>query len=63
MSNLQIIEALCQLVETQSKVITMLAVELHQMRELTDAESQMIESTRQRYSAILGANEAPDFLE
>lgn len=62
MSNLQIIEALCKLVEMQSGVISMLAMELQHERNLTEAEAEVIESARQRYSAIIGADEVPDDL-
>ena len=57
MSNLQLIEALCQLVELQSKAISMLAMELEQMRNLTDAEAEIIERAKADYSAILGSEE------
>lgn len=62
MSNLQIIEMLCGLVEEQSKVIRHLSIELSNARDLTDAEMQMVQSTRQKYSDILGADEVPDNL-
>ena len=56
-SNLQIIEALCQLVEMQSRVISMLAKDLEQMRELTEAETAMIAKVKEDYTAILGSGE------
>lgn len=62
MSNLQIIEMLCGLVEEQSKVIRHLSIELSNARDLSDAEMQMVQSTRQKYSDILGADEVPDNL-
>lgn len=62
MSNLKIIEMLCNLVEEQGRVIRHLSVELANARDLTDAEMQMVESTRQKYSEILGADEVPDDL-
>lgn len=60
MSNLQIIEALCALVEQQADVIHHLAMELQHERTLTEAESQMVSNAQNEYSMILGANEAPD---
>ena len=60
MSNLQMIEMLCSLVEQQSQVIRCLATELEQQRTLTDAERTMVEETRCRYSEILGSDEYPE---
>lgn len=62
MSNLQMIEMLCNLVEQQATVIRHLVMELEQARCLTNAEMEMVEGTRARYSEILGANEFPDNL-
>ena len=62
MSNLQMIEMLCNLVEQQSKVISHFAMQLERSRNLTEAEQKMIDSTKQKYAAILGDEEAPDFL-
>lgn len=62
MSNLQMIEMLCNLVERQSSVIHHLAMELEQARCLTEAEQEMVTGTRNEYSKILGANEIPDNL-
>ena len=60
MSNLQMIEMLCNLVEEQATVIRHLSMELAHARSLTEAESQMIENTRHQYTKILGANEMPE---
>lgn len=62
MSNLQMIEMLCNLVEQQAKVISHFAMQLERSRNLTEAEQQMIDTTKQKYTAILGDEEAPDFL-
>lgn len=63
MSNLQMIEMLCKLVEQQASVIHHLAMELERARCLTEAERQMMEAAKRDYSAILGSDEVPDFLE
>lgn len=63
MSNLKMIEMLCTLVEEQAKVIRHLSMELAHARNLTEAETQMVENTRQQYTKILGTDEAPDDLE
>lgn len=63
MSNLKMIEMLCALVEEQSRVICHLSMELAHERNLTDAESQMVEQTRQQYTKIIGAGEVPDDLD
>ncbi len=60
MSNLQLIEALCNLVEQQAAIIRGLAVSIEQERCLSEAERAEIEAVRKRYSEILGADEAPD---
>lgn len=60
MSNLQMIEMLCSLVEQQSQVIRCLATELEQQRALSDAERTMVEETKDKYSAILGTDEIPE---
>jgi len=61
MSNLQMIEMLCNLVEQQSKVISHFAMQLERSRNLTEAEQQMIDATKRKYTAILGDEETPDF--
>lgn len=63
MSNLEVIEALCDLVNQQLTLIHHLVVQLAEARSLTDAEQQMIEDTKAEYSALLGADEAPDYLD
>lgn len=62
MSNLQMIEMLCNLVERQAAVIHHLAMELENARCLSEAEQEMVEGTQKEYSKILGANEFPDNL-
>lgn len=60
MSNLQMIEMLCALVEEQAKAIRRLSMELAHARSLTEAETQMLEYTHTQYAKILGADEASD---
>ena len=62
MTNLQMIETLCSLVEQQSKVISHFAMQLERSRNLTEAEQQMIDAAKQTYTAILGDEDVPDFL-
>ena len=62
MSNLQMIEMLCNLVEQQSKVISHFAMQLERSRNLTEAERQMVDATKQKYAAIIGDEEMPDVL-
>lgn len=60
MSNLQIIEALCKLVESMAAIIRYLVAELEQQRSLTDMERGAVQSMEDQYSSILGSNELPD---
>lgn len=62
MSNLQMIEMLCSLVERQASVIYHLAMELEQARCLSEAEQEMVAGSQREYSRILGADEFPDNL-
>lgn len=60
MSNLKMIEMLCGLVEDQSKIIRYLSMELAHERNLSAAETEMVEQSHLRYGKILGADETPD---
>lgn len=62
MSNLQIIEALCKLVEQQSQLIRKLAFALDEADCLTSEEQKAVQASQNAYSAILGADEVPDNL-
>ena len=62
MSNLQIIEALCSLVESQAQLIQRLAFALSEARYLNEEDVRLMTDTREKYSEILGADEAPDNL-
>lgn len=63
MSNLQLIEELCRLVEEMSSIILTLSTELEKTRALTAAEQTAVIAVRKQYSAILGADEWPDDLD
>lgn len=63
MSNLKMIEMLCVLVEEQAKAIRYLATELAHERNLSVAETEMVEQSRRKYSQILGTDEVPDEYE
>lgn len=62
MSNLQIIEALCKLVELMAEIIRQLAAEIEQYRALTEAEKDLLSDLDGKFTAIIGSGEAPDFL-
>lgn len=62
MSNLQMIEMLCGLVEQQAGVIHHLAMELEQLRGLSEMERDMVENSQREYADILGTDEIPDNL-
>lgn len=60
MSNLQLIEALCSLVENFAKVVRLLATKLEQANALDEAERQEVSAAFARYPEILGTDETPD---
>ena len=60
MSNLQLIEALCGLVEDFSRIMRRLAAKLEQIHALDEAEKTEINATLERYNKTIGANEIPD---
>lgn len=57
MSNLQLIERLCALVEAQAAVVRYLAASLAQERALTTEETLGIRSVEDDYTSILGDEE------
>lgn len=59
MSNLQIIEALCQLVERQNDLIRVMAAELDMLQSVTEY-AELVRSVQAQYASILGSNEMPD---
>lgn len=62
MSNLKLIEALCQLVEEQSTIICLLSLTLAEAGVCCEDIDQKILDAHAKYAAILGADEAPDNL-
>ena len=62
MSNLQIIEGLCRVVETQARIISRAAARLQEMEALDAALAEQITTAEQAYIDILGPDEAPDFM-
>lgn len=58
MSNLQMVEALCTLVEEQAKVIRYLSMELAHARNLSEAENRTLESVNSEYAEIIGSENA-----
>ena len=62
MSNLELIEKLCEVVELQIIIIRTLSSELLQLDALSVEDQELIEESRKRYSRILGAGETPDEL-
>ncbi len=60
MSNLQLIEALCKLVEDQAAIILKLFLRLAEADAVAVAEE--VQEVRKRYSDILGSDETPDEL-
>ena len=62
MSNLSIIQALSQLVEEQNDLIVLLTAKLKEAGVTCENAERRIQAARDQYTAILGADEAPDFL-
>lgn len=58
MSNLQMVESLCTLVEEQAKVIRYLSMELAHARNLSEAEKRTLESVNSEYAEIIGSENA-----
>lgn len=58
MSNLQMVEALCMLVEEQAKVIQYLSMELAHARNLSESEKRTLESVNSEYAEIIGSENA-----
>lgn len=60
MSNLQLIEALCSLVESFAQITCSMAEKLEQISALNEADRDAVDEVMERYSAILGTDEVPD---
>ena len=63
MTNLQMIEALCRLIEEETKLLLKLAARLEEINAVTEAEKEAVEAVRKEYVNVLGHDEAPDFLD
>lgn len=61
MSNLQIIEELCNINSAYAKLVRKMAVELEQHRAITFEEERL--ALDQRLSRFIGRDEAPDEAE
>lgn len=61
MSNLQLIEALCGVVEQLVAVVKQLAGKLEQINALNEADRQAVNDALELYTVTLGADEAPDY--
>lgn len=59
MSNLQLIEELCFIVERQVRLIRDLADRLAQLDGLSEAEQEAIRGIEAAYEKAIGADEAP----
>lgn len=59
-TQLQLIEALCGLVENLVRIVKTLATKLEQVEALDEAERQEVDAALARYTEILGADETPD---
>lgn len=57
MTNLQLIEALCTLVEYQAGLIRSLAATMEEERCITQEQRKALEKSEAEYSRILGAGE------
>lgn len=60
MSNLQLIEALCGVVEQLVTVVRRLAGKLEQINALDEADRQTVDDALELYTVTIGADEAPD---
>lgn len=62
MSNLKLIEALCELVEQQAHIIAVLSITLTEAGVYCEDIENKILDAHAKYAAILGADEVPDNL-
>lgn len=60
MSDLQLIEELCYLVERQIRIIRNLSVKLAQVESLDKLEQEAIKDVEDAYERIIGADDVPD---
>lgn len=59
MSNLQLVEALCSLVESFAQITCAMAKKLEQISAFDDADRNAVNEVMVRYSEILGTDEVP----
>lgn len=62
MTNLQLIEALCKIVEEETVLIKKLYSRLAEIGEVSADEESAFVSIEAQYVAVLGHDEVPDFL-
>ena len=60
LTNLQLSEALCGIVEQLVAVVKRLAGKLDQINALDEADRQAVNGALERYAATIGADEIPD---
>lgn len=58
MSNLQIIEKLCCLVEDEANLIAKLAARIDEIDALTAEEKDAIKRLRENYTSVIGSEES-----
>ena len=63
MSNLQLIEELCYIVERQIKLIRVLSSRLAELDGLSDLEREAVAGVEAAYAKTIGADECPDEAE
>lgn len=63
MTNLQLIEELCGIVERQIRLIRALSSRLAELDGLSEAEREAVATVEEAYSKAIGSDECPDFLE
>lgn len=63
MSNLQLIEELCGIVERQIRLIRALSSRLAELDGLSEAEREAVAVVEEAYSKAIGTDECPEFLE
>ena len=63
MSNLEIIEKQCAIIDAQNRLIKKLSAKLLELGALEEAERKAGEEIGREWEAVLGAEEVPDELE
>lgn len=60
MSNLEMIETLCGIVEEETALLCKLAMRLEEVGAITEAEKEAVEAARRKYTELLGCGEKSD---